>query len=264
MSQHDVIQSLQQAISNGSKELFDVVPCVLRRVIEDRLWEQRRDRNGELFRTFESFVTHILWEGLESSINDLLLYSRRFLDVQALIHAEVLAAAEHGPTQHTAGVRDANFPHSDTATYKLSRLKQNHPDLGERVVKGELSAAAAVMETGIQKRTTIVPDVQALIRAEMPIIATQLRNENDTFDRSNDVTVGRGNSPTYVLRRLQRDHPALAERVMKGELSANAAAIEAGFRKRTIRVPDDADAAIDALVGRFGIERVRAALARKT
>ena len=34
------------------------------------------------------------------------------------------------------------------------------------------------------------------------------------------------------MKRLKRDHPELAERVVNGELSANAAAIQAGFRKR--------------------------------
>ncbi len=41
-----------------------------------------------------------------------------------------------------------------------------------------------------------------------------------------------GNSAAYTLARLDRDAPELAERVRKGELSANAAAIEAGFRKK--------------------------------
>jgi len=41
-----------------------------------------------------------------------------------------------------------------------------------------------------------------------------------------------GNSSTYTLKRLKRDNPRLAEQVIKGELSANAAAIEAGFRKK--------------------------------
>ncbi len=45
-----------------------------------------------------------------------------------------------------------------------------------------------------------------------------------------------GNSETYALRRLKRDRPDLADKVLDGELSANAAAIEAGFRKRTITV----------------------------
>ena len=43
-------------------------------------------------------------------------------------------------------------------------------------------------------------------------------------------TVGRG--VTYILKRLKRDRPDLLKRVVSGELSANAAAVEAGFRKR--------------------------------
>jgi len=40
-----------------------------------------------------------------------------------------------------------------------------------------------------------------------------------------------GNSSAYTIARLQRDNPELHERVVSGELSANKAAIEAGFRK---------------------------------
>ena len=36
---------------------------------------------------------------------------------------------------------------------------------------------------------------------------------------------------TYTLRRLKRDRPDLLDRVAAGELSANAAAVAAGFRK---------------------------------
>lgn len=36
----------------------------------------------------------------------------------------------------------------------------------------------------------------------------------------------------HWIRRLNRDRPDLAERVVKGELSANAAAIQAGFRRK--------------------------------
>ena len=42
-----------------------------------------------------------------------------------------------------------------------------------------------------------------------------------------------GNEAIYTLARLDRDNPALAERVRAGELSANAAAIEAGWRKKS-------------------------------
>ena len=42
----------------------------------------------------------------------------------------------------------------------------------------------------------------------------------------------RGNNRDYTLRRLKRDRPDLAEMVIGGNLSANAAAIEAKFRRR--------------------------------
>lgn len=46
-----------------------------------------------------------------------------------------------------------------------------------------------------------------------------------------------GTSESYALRRLKRDAPELAEKVLDGEMSANAAAIEAGFRTKTVSVP---------------------------
>lgn len=41
-----------------------------------------------------------------------------------------------------------------------------------------------------------------------------------------------GTGREYTIRRLRRDAPELAERVLRGELSANAAAIQAGIRPR--------------------------------
>jgi hypothetical protein len=52
---------------------------------------------------------------------------------------------------------------------------------------------------------------------------------------SNTTSSGRGE--TYALRRLKRDRSDLAQRVIDGELSPHAAAVEAGFRKPTFTVP---------------------------
>jgi hypothetical protein len=60
------------------------------------------------------------------------------------------------------------------------------------------------------------------------------RNTNN-ISISGERSVGTGR--TYTVRRLRRDRPDLAGRVDRGELSANAAAIQAGFRNRTITVP---------------------------
>ena len=56
----------------------------------------------------------------------------------------------------------------------------------------------------------------------------------------------------YIIGRLKRDRPDLAQRVVDGDLTANAAAIEAGFRRRLVQVPaDDVDAAMKTLLRHF-------------
>jgi len=51
---------------------------------------------------------------------------------------------------------------------------------------------------------------------------------------SDNVTIndGRGNSRPYLLDRLKRNRSDLFNKVVAGEMSANAAAIEAGFKKK--------------------------------
>lgn len=75
-------------------------------------------------------------------------------------------------------------------------------------------------------------DVQRLIKAEM----TSAPSHVGRGHRSDNITPNnRGTSLTYALRRLKRDRPDLAEKVIAGELSANAAAIAAGFRKKPVK-----------------------------
>jgi hypothetical protein len=54
------------------------------------------------------------------------------------------------------------------------------------------------------------------------------RGNNKAFYNVSGFKNNEGNSASYTLARLKRDYPELAERVVAGELSANAAAIEAG------------------------------------
>jgi hypothetical protein len=46
------------------------------------------------------------------------------------------------------------------------------------------------------------------------------------------IKTERGNGKAYTLSRLKREAPALFQRVVNRELSANAAAIEGGFRQK--------------------------------
>lgn len=54
--------------------------------------------------------------------------------------------------------------------------------------------------------------------------------------KSDNITLdGRGTSRSYTVARLKRDKPELFKRVVAKEMSANAAAIKAGFRKKPVK-----------------------------
>ena len=72
----------------------------------------------------------------------------------------------------------------------------------------------------------------------------EIKSSNITIDTP--PPPARGTTAAYTLNRLRRDAPELFERVKAGELTANAAAIEAGFRK--VKTPlEKAQAAYDKL-----------------
>jgi|HubBroStandDraft_4_1064222.scaffolds.fasta_scaffold05822_9 hypothetical protein len=61
---------------------------------------------------------------------------------------------------------------------------------------------------------------------------------------ASNPTAGRRSTAAYFLARLDRDRQDLAARVRNRELTANAAAIEAGFRKPQLTLPDNLAAAL--------------------
>jgi len=80
--------------------------------------------------------------------------------------------------------------------------------------------------------------VEALLKDEPEVLAlwrkatTGKRHVHKADDNNNVIIKPRqGNSRAYTLDRLKRERPDLFDRVCAGELSANAAATEAGWRK---------------------------------
>lgn len=63
-----------------------------------------------------------------------------------------------------------------------------------------------------------------------------------------------GNRKDYTLSRLKRESPTLFDEVKAGRMTANAAALEAGFRRRMRSIPvDTPEAAIHALLRVFSL-----------
>ena len=73
-----------------------------------------------------------------------------------------------------------------------------------------------------------------------------------TKDGNTIIKTPIGTTATNTLRRLKRDNPELARKVIDGELTANAAAVEAGFRRKMKSIPvGSAKMAITALLRVF-------------
>ena len=72
----------------------------------------------------------------------------------------------------------------------------------------------------------------------------------------------RGTTADYTRRRLMRDNPGLYERVCSGELSANAAAIEAGFREPTVSIRINPQSAAKTIAGKFSNDQIRDLITR--
>lgn len=76
-----------------------------------------------------------------------------------------------------------------------------------------------------------------------------------------DTILTTDNDSAYVVARLKRDDPALAQQVIAGEITANAAAIAAGIRKKYIRCrADDPQLAVKALLRAYTRDEIITAL----
>jgi hypothetical protein len=83
------------------------------------------------------------------------------------------------------------------------------------------------------------PDkIEAIIREDAEVLAMWReamklpRANQHTCNNDNVMAATQGNSRSYTVSRLQRERPDLFDQVARKEKSANAAAIEAGFRKK--------------------------------
>lgn len=84
------------------------------------------------------------------------------------------------------------------------------------------------------------PDrIEALIRDDVEVLAMWREamkpgqgTRTDLGDNVTQVEKPKGNSRSYAVSRLQREAPELFAQVAAGTISANAAAIKAGFRKK--------------------------------
>ncbi|MRH77798.1 hypothetical protein GH984_03690 [Spiribacter sp. C176] len=171
----NVVTMAQRVAHHDARNLFSTFPQAITTIIERRLWADRTDKNGQPFTSFQSFVEHRMWQGLELTMPRLIRYCEDDEEAVRLIKGEMQQAGNRGnPTganQYTpADERKADnirFPNSygTSVGHTVARLKRDRPDLAKEVIDGTMSPNAAAIEAGFRKRKVQVePTPEAVQR----------------------------------------------------------------------------------------------------
>jgi hypothetical protein len=83
------------------------------------------------------------------------------------------------------------------------------------------------------------------------------RSDSFKDDNVNFEKPKKGNAKSYTLSRLKRTRPELFQAVCNGELTANAAMIQAGLRKSVVSVGANPESAAKTLKKKFGLDYVK-------
>jgi hypothetical protein len=130
----------------------------------------------------------------------------------------------------------------------------------------EIRLIAEWLEMNAPEEATPLRAVQDAVKhaRQNPLLAHGEIGQGRGNRADNISSIQHGTEQTYTLRRLARDNPELLDRVASGELSANSAAVLAGFRRPTKTVPIDSPrSAIRALLRVFSAEDLAKALAEE-
>ena len=154
-----LVAHLQRALLDGSKDLAQV-PVMLKRIIADGMWQERTDpRSGRKYGPFESFPKFVITPadegGLGSSVDQL-----RGLCIDDVEARDALDQAcqrkAGGDTSTFDNIQGAPAPTGTSESQALRRLRKDRTDLHDRVLAGELTAHAAMVEAGFRPRVFTV------------------------------------------------------------------------------------------------------------
>lgn len=176
-----ICRSAESALRRGSLNLHQF-PGLLKRVIDERLWERRRVPGLGIVEL--------------SSLRDLITaeplrgWGQDPDKIEAVIRddPEALASFRKEMTPRPGKRAKADIPnnvsnnrHGNSRAYTLDRLKRNAPALYKRVVAGELSANAAAIEAGFRQQPSPLTQLRAVWRKASP-------DDRSTFLREIQVT----------------------------------------------------------------------------
>jgi hypothetical protein len=170
VSNDQVVRELRATLSEG--KVLEEVPGLIRRLLEEGGWRERREKTlGRVvsFDRFAEFITTDPLEGLGFKVGEIeAILGARDRDVLKMFQRETEQPLDDHGGSRTEQDYNISLKGSGTAEgYTRRRLRRDRPDLYERVVEGELSSNAAAIEAGFRKPTRTVPidSVENAVRA---------------------------------------------------------------------------------------------------
>jgi hypothetical protein len=107
-------------------------------------------------------------------------------------------------------------------------------------------------------------EVRTILRREEPKLNGHGGARTPATEQDSGTTLLQERGTSYNVRRLKRDRPDLYQQVIDGTLTPNAAAIQAGFRRKVVKVrADDVDRAVTKLLEHYTPEQLLAAIAHR-
>lgn len=168
LENNEVVNALYGALHDGEHGL-KVVPGLVRRVIQENRWQERRVevvQRVASFHEFRRFVEETPPEGLGTTID---MLKRLCSDHIAVL--DMIDKAEQRPrgnasghNQHTRGndnnvhiSNDRESPEGNASQTAIRRLRKDRPDLHAEVIAGRKSPHGAMVEAGFRPKTVTVP-----------------------------------------------------------------------------------------------------------
>lgn len=156
-----IVEALSIAIAKGEGGLSSV-PNLVKRVIREGMWQQRIVRQSGEITAFERFSDFILAkppEGLGADLKSIVRLCTDDLEATSLLDAALKEEElpQGRPEKNLYIIQDKPKPPTgDYTRAVLRRLRNARPDLHDKVLLGELSPHAAMLEAGFRPRRTAI------------------------------------------------------------------------------------------------------------
>jgi hypothetical protein len=166
-----IVGSLSEAMADGETGLR-YVPALLLRVINEDMWQRRViAKTGQVaeFKSFREFVETQPLEGLGADLDTLKrLCTGNMEALDAIIRMTQQPKGRPSKEDKSLYYDDLSGKEEQgtSAAYALRKLRADAPEIHARVLAGELSPHAAMIEAGYRRKTIQIPaDPEGVARA---------------------------------------------------------------------------------------------------